>query len=220
MKATRFDTRWIVGLIAVAFWWLYGWSWLTGPHRLVMRSWVEWVGSTPTKGSNIKEWRLNIPSKFSIDRIPLFRSPAFDPAAVGNDDGRNFVSLSSLLDPSGSVVPYSGAGDRNRSFSIFIANGFVEGSVAQDDYCLTADALHEMRKRGQDRYGIFPLSTCREASTDCFVSLNYHGWPTEAAVARDGLYREPQKVCQILRDTLDAWTISIDELRRTPKTEK
>jgi len=155
------------------------------------------------------------PRRFSsAHSFHTWTNPAFDMDILGTErGGQSFFLNTARINSLDVVVAYRGGSDTNRSFSISLSNALLEESLfAQQDYCLSADAIYQLRlDRGHN-----PSSRCGDTRNACHVWMNYHGWDVRVAVSRIGLYREPEKVCRILRHTLDTWTLSIDDLRRRP----
>lgn len=177
------------------------WEWSTGaPRSLSFRSTIEWDGTKPVRSTRIREWRLEIPQQFIV-RKDGYRSTYYDLAG----DRLSFVSILSRLNDRDEVVPDKGGAAGAQAFTITLRNSLVDRQYADKDYCLTA---YQLTSSGRTPACV--------GQPNCRVHLNYYGWPAEISVSQhEALFKNPDRVCEIARSTLTAWTKSIDDLRVT-----
>lgn len=204
----------------IAGWWaLY--PFIRDRHDITLRTWTEYVGEEAVRSERVKEWRFKLPKQFGVSRYRSWTEPAFDLNERSTDQGGQSIRLNSRLTAQDEVVAYTGSGDANLAFGLSISNGLLdEYRSAQSNYCLTYDDIQRIRAQRSADQGRTRQSQCRDSSVNCRIWLNYHGWEVNVGVSRTGLYLQPERVCGILRKTLDAWTISIDDLRRKPNNER
>lgn len=174
-------------------------------RELVFRSMVQWQGEEAVHAPGIQQWRLVVPSEFDVHK-DNYATTAYDPARVDHGSGYRFVWLGGRIDDDGQIVAGTGDPESNDHITLHLSNGLVEPSKAQSNYCLDED------QRGKLRAG----TGCAPHRKSCNVHLNFHGWPVKVGVNKSSLYKDPQKVCEIARDTLQSWTMSIDDLRANP----
>jgi hypothetical protein len=182
--------------------------WLLQP-RVELRTWAEYRDGRVIKGADVREWTLDIPRRFPLLRYRVYTRPVFDPTSP--EKNHQYITLrTASLDPSDTIVPGRDKG-RNRQFTISLNNRLLrQKDLSGEDYCLKGDDIYVLDDEGNRSPS---AARCASDSPACHVYLNYHGWNAAVAVATDGLYREPDKVCAIARKFLDRWTSSIDDLR-------
>jgi len=186
-----------------------------GRNTVTLRSRAQYDDGRIATGHRVREWRLQVPSNFGVGTYYVWSNPPFDPST---NRGGQLAYLNSNIDTTGAVVPYrptsEGHGNPNRQFAITMsAAPLQEYQLARDDYCLTDDDIVRLRSKRDQSYG---GTGCQKPA--CNVWMNYFGWQAHVSVDSGGLYRDPQRVCAILRRTLDSWTATIDDLRqRDPK---
>ena len=173
----------------------------------VLRTHTVYIEGVPESQKEISIWRIRLP-----DGIPR----SSQGAVLFNDfdkDGRGKyydIGVAGWLKDD--KIISNPTDNRKHDFSaeyfaIEISNGLLEHTrFSNENYCISEDDA---------RIG----TSCTKNVPDCIVYMNYHGWNAYAGVPRETLYKTPDFVCKILRKNLDAWTISIDDLRQPQRVE-
>lgn len=218
----KYKSRFVVILVALFDWWVFA-AWRGDANDIVLRTWIEYQDGKYGRGDRIREWHFKTPPEILAHRYHAFLDPVFDPQRMDSDRGGQSVYFTTHIDKADAVVPYrpQPGGDPNRAFAIDMNNGALDAlTPAREDFCLTTDELDRLHNQKiRDAQGL-ALNRCPPTNGNCSIYLNYHGWDVSVSVAREGLYRDPQKVCSILRSTLDRWTVSVDDLRVTPSKKE
>lgn len=190
-----------------------------GANEIVLQSLVRYEGGEIFRRSKPAVWRLKIPDEFSTQRNPYGNQKPYTPWAEwkrgwfgyeSNPQNNETVVIFSLLSSESKVVPYRASVKGNVAFGITVRNTLVRTSVAGSDYCAKENELRSTAAKGKS---LLP-ARCIDRHKNCSIHLNYHGWPVKLSVQKDGIYRDAARACQILRSTIDAWTISVDDLRQ------
>lgn len=184
-------------------------------NELIFRSSLVWQDGKAKTASRVAEWRLQVPDGFYIFKEGYYPT-VYEHGRVQRSvwtwwrrfpDGGSLATIGSALNPADEIVPndrLSANYKTLRQFSITMGNNAGIGERFPVDYCITSDE----RFRSPDK----PFAGCADTA-GCSIYMSYQGWPLTIGVPREGLYREPERVCRILRATLAAWTKHIDDLR-------
>jgi hypothetical protein len=196
----------LVAVAATAYQWSLGWmpKWSIG-HSYVLRSATVWRQGKPKKSDRILKWKLRIPEPFFV-RTDAYYATAYDHGLRRKKTAwRRFSSGYSDLWIIGSLLPDGNlsADWRSRTrnqFDIQIANGDGLFDQFSMDYCVTDnERLAAVRRRKKRENGI--------------IYMSFKGWPASVAVSSKELYSHPGQACEILRNILASWTVSIDDRR-------
>jgi hypothetical protein len=171
-------------------------------HSISIKTSAVWSGGAVRHGSNVYEWMLGVPKSY--------RAFIRDPWTIYDDDeGTPPMVYGGVTIDGEFTTGYSRprglqALEDWPQFFVIKFNGEY-GSKAATEYCLTQDQYGPMwAAPGHTGY------VCR--SDLCEVHLSYHGWNVDVTVPSRGMYREPVRVCEIVRKSLDRWTTYIDNL--------
>ncbi len=171
---------------------------------------MNWDGQKLIETGRVFEWELQLPENMVV-RTEAYYDTVYEHGVSTSwkfwrrfADGGSQITILSAIDRTGNVVPL----DRSRKaageledFTISIGNGDGLGQRFPVDYCITVD-----QRKAPTGVG------CRPENKNCMIYASYFGWPLDVGVPRNSFYREPQKVCKVLRDTLRGWTTKIDSL--------
>lgn len=187
--------------------WLSIFASFASGNEIIFRSTTQWVSNKPRKTQRISEWRLNLPNQFTTQN-DAYNSRTYEFGKTNTwkpwvrfPDGASMITVLASLNADEEVVPL----DVYRTipeFSFSLGNHVGRGERFAPDYCVTKDVVFQNLPQGR----------CT-ATPVCEIYMSLHGWPVSVGVPREGLYKTPDRVCQILKKTLSAWTIKIDDLR-------
>lgn len=187
------------------------WASLAHPDEIVFRSSVAWdKDGRSVAGTKVDEWRLKIPREFYLQTEGYFQHvliPGSEKWASRQfwrfRNGGSLLSVLAVVTPAGEVVPHTVDTDirdgSHESFSFILSNG-IDEKIQEfgRQYCITKD----------DWFKATGPKLC--TTPNCTIFMSFDGWPAHVSVPRLSLYRDPQRVCQILRNVLNKWTVSID----------
>jgi hypothetical protein len=214
--AVRKYGLWVV--VPLIFWaWIL--SWWVHRDEIVFRTSELWIDGEFKKSSNTSAWRLRLPKDLYIRRdsyydtihVPGRTTKPWWWLGSGFADGGSFLYLSMGILPSGEIVPIGKKSEETTSsFTLRLSNFMSEHISSQEDICVTEDAYVQQFKPKPVK------STCYGEVKFCKIFTSHLGWPITVSADRYDAYERPKEVCQLARQTLSSWTISIDDLR-TPK---
>jgi hypothetical protein len=169
-------------------------------------------------GSDVKTWHLRIPKQIYLIRSGSVTGAAYDdrrirdPGTTYSFNNAGWTTVFALSNIEGSA-PISGKDLRiGEVFNVELDNKALRlPRLVKSNYCLSVDEI-VADKPGHP--GQIPC-TPPPGGVNCSVVMNYHGWNAIVSVSRQALYKEPRRVCELLRSTLDAWTVSIDDTRNS-----
>ncbi|MEQ1673065.1 MAG: hypothetical protein ABL893_19625, partial [Hyphomicrobium sp.] len=191
-------------------------------NEVLFRSAVVWDGKKWVPTDKVYSWHLKLPvsfqmNRFGIDQDIFLGRPKRDIWSLlgAPSHGTFWISIFSDVEPSGEVVPtpYGDAANTKTSvsFSIRVSNDkSEEGYISTGDFCVQEG--HQLPGQPKQNYG------CNERAVNCAVHTSYRGWRVDVFSSKNGLFQQPEKVCEITRRTLESWTVSIDD-RRVPAIE-
>jgi hypothetical protein len=189
------------------------WSQMLG-NEFVFRSTVAWLDGKPVRSTKVVEWHLKIPSEF-VRKTEGYYSNVFELDGAESrwnrlwrrfPDGASILEVLASVNAKDEVVPLISDTGASQHFSIQLKNTLGESRKFPGNYCITEDEREKAYKTSGKRTG------CLDSYINCRVFLNYHGWSVVVGVARERLYKEPERVCEIVKKTLSAWTKSVDDI--------